>query len=104
MWHKGQRPVENTRVLVGIFSEVRPRQLKWVPGLVGPISEYIEHMRATSVVELLLIIWNYLKEMRPTEVSGKTCGEAYVRSLKLIIHRNIDSMGRLYEQLASKKL
>mmetsp|Transcript_13180 Transcript_13180/g.24669 ORF Transcript_13180/g.24669 Transcript_13180/m.24669 type:complete len:128 (-) Transcript_13180:7-390(-) len=99
MWHKGQRPVENTKILVGIFSE-----LKWVPSLVGPISEYIDNMRSSSVVELLLIIWNYLKEQRPTEVGGKAASEVYVRSLKLIIHKNIDHMGKLYEQLASKKL
>lgn len=96
IWHKGHRPVENTKLLVAIFSEVIPSQLKWVPSLVGPISEYIDRMRSNSVVELLLIIWNYIKEQRPTEAARIPNNEAYVRSLKLIIHKNIDHMGKLY--------
>ncbi|OMJ89472.1 hypothetical protein SteCoe_8373 [Stentor coeruleus] len=90
---QGKIDLPNIEIILKIFTE-----LHWVPSIVGTISKYISHMDIKSTQEFLEIVWGYLKDFPPTSQT-KTGDEEYLRSFKLFVHRNIESLGCLYSEL-----
>ena len=72
-----------------------------MPELVGLIAEHIESLKSSSVTEFLLIVWNFIREKFPYKepLVIKDKQDPYIRSLKMLIHKNIAKLGRLYAEL-----
>ena len=92
-FNKDQPDYSNTEILLNIVV-----QMNWAPSLIGSIGQHLKELPTQSVKEFLLILWNYLREHLPTGLS-KTNEEPYIRSMKMIIHKNIERMGALYKEL-----
>ncbi|CAG9314036.1 unnamed protein product [Blepharisma stoltei] len=93
MYNQSRQDLPNTMLLLKLLAE-----LGWVPSLAGSISNYLHLIPNSSIKEFLLIIWNYLREHQPTN-PGKSNTEPYIRSLKMLIHKNIEKLGSLYLEL-----
>ena len=95
---QGKIDLANIEIILKIFTELR-----WLPNIVGIISNYISSMSKNIMQEFLEIVWGYLKDFPPTS-QGKTGDEEYLRSFKLFIHTHIENLGSLYADLRRSSL
>lgn len=97
MYNMSKQDLPNTILLLKLLTD-----LGWVPNIVGSIASHLELINNSSIKEFLLIVWNYLREHQPTN-PGKSNAEPYIRSLKMLIHKNIEKLGSLYLELQHSK-